>query len=338
MTARMDIVIVNWNAGDLLRRCLVSLPGAVVDGVSVDRVVVVDNASTDGSIDGLPDIPGLVVLRNSSNRGFAAACNQGAVGSAAKYLLFLNPDTALRSDSLAPATACLDAPENSTVGAVGARLIDESGRTTPSCARFPTLGRLAAQSIGLDRVLPRLFPPHFMSEWDHLDTRPVDQVMGAFLMIRRGLFESLGGFDERFFVYYEDADLCARIRTAGFSTLHVAEAVAVHRGCGTTEKIPETRLLYNQRSKILFAAKHFSLGSALTTAFVTLTVEPLARMTYALARRRLDAAAIAARATVRLWLSIPEMTVNLAHRRIRPKPGSLDRSDRSRARPPDSTP
>lgn len=307
MPSRIDIVIVNWNAGGLLRRCLASVPDAVVEGVEIGRIVVVDNASTDGSLDDLPAIQGLEIQRNPQNRGFAAACNQGAQESTADYLLFLNPDTVLRPDSLAPVVAFLEQPDRQKVGAAGARLVDEAGETQRTCARFPTPNQLIARSLGLDRILPRLFPPHFLLEWDHLDTRPVHQVMGAFLLIRRELFDRIHGFDERFFVYFEDVDLCARVWMAGAMVAHVAEAVAVHTGHGTTAQVPDVRLFYALRSRLLFAAKHFPRVSTIRVALVTLITEPAIRIVRALALGRVDEAAATLRAAGWLWQALPGM-------------------------------
>jgi hypothetical protein len=143
----------------------------------------------------------LDLVRNSDNRGFAAACNQGAGRGTAPYLLFLNPDVRARPDAVAKARSYLDDPSHCDIGIIGAQLLDAEGRVQRSCARTPTVAALLLRSMFLERLCPGLVPPHFMREWDHRDTRPVDQVMGAFLMVRRQLFEALQGFDERFFLY-----------------------------------------------------------------------------------------------------------------------------------------
>jgi len=302
----LSIVTVNWNSGDLLRDCVASLPAALSDGVVLERMMVVDNASADGSADGL-DAGGapLTVLRNPVNRGFAAACNQGAAGVLADWLLFLNPDTRLSARSLAPALAFLADPANARVGILGIRLVDEGGVTQRSCARTPTCARILAQAVGLERLWPSRFPPHFMTEWDHADTRPVDQVMGAFLLIRRALFEELGGFDERFFVYFDDVDLCLRARRAGWRVVHFAGAEAHHRGCGTTDRVRDLRLFYALRSRILFAFKHFSPAAAALTTAATVTVEPLARLVHAVAGRSPADARAVLRGTALLWRALP---------------------------------
>ncbi len=117
MSRSLDIVIVNWNTGGQLRACLASIAAAAQDGFVLNRVVVVDNGSKDGSAEGLQDfsVP-LMVLRNRENRGFAAACNQGAQGSAADYLLFLNPDVRLYPDSLARPIRFMEEPVNARIG------------------------------------------------------------------------------------------------------------------------------------------------------------------------------------------------------------------------------
>jgi GT2 family glycosyltransferase len=305
---RLDIVIVNWNSRDLLRACVRALPAAVGEGFTLDRLVVVDNASSDGSADGIAGLlPQAVVLGNAENRGFAVACNQGAAGSRADYLLFLNPDVRVEAASLAGTLAFLEQSDNAGVGVAGVRLLDEQGHTQRCCAREPTAGRLLAQSVGLDRLAPRLFPPHFMLEWDHADTRPVDQVMGAFLVIRRELFEGLRGFDERFFVYYEDADLCLRVRRAGSRVMHYAGAAAFHQGRGTTEQVKARRLTYLLESRILFARKHFTPLAALAVTLATLVVEPIARIGRACVKGAFVDVPAILQGTAAVWCTLPRL-------------------------------
>lgn len=320
----LAIVTVNWNSGELLRQCVGSLGRALTGGFTLERMVVVDNASRDGSADGLETAAGnglpIAVLRNADNRGFAAGCNQGAAGSAADCLLFLNPDTRLSAASLAPALAFLEDPANARVGALGVRLVDEAGRTQRACARAPTPVRLVAQGLGLDRAFPRLFPPHFMTDWDHADTRDVDQAMGAFLMIRRSLFEQLGGFDERFFVYFDDVDLCLRVRQAGWRVVHFAGAEAYHRGCGTTDQVRDVRLFYALRSRLLFAGKHYGPLSVAAVTAATLLLEPLARLGLAALRRAPGEAGEVLRGTRLLWADLPRIAPRLAEALRRRKP------------------
>jgi N-acetylglucosaminyl-diphospho-decaprenol L-rhamnosyltransferase len=299
----VHVVIVNWNSGRQLAECLESFAAVASDRVAVARITVVDNAATDGSCDALPSSLPLVVIRNSENRGFAAACNQGAVGSSADFLLFLNPDTRLLAGALERPAQFLQSTANSAVGIVGIQLVEADGHVTRNSARMPTPWSMVGNSLGLDRLLPAVFPPHFATDWAHDETRAVDQVMGAFMLMRRSLFETLGGFDERFFVYFEDLDLACRARERGFSSVYLATAQAFHRGQGTTAAAVGTRTYLFCRSRILFALKYFSGASAFLVIAATLVIEPFARMLAALLSRR--SVADVARGFAMLWSELP---------------------------------
>ncbi|AWN45429.1 glycosyltransferase family 2 protein [Methylobacterium terrae] len=287
----LDVVIVNWNGGALLRACLASL-AAAEDGLGDAlplRVVVVDNASSDGSLDALPRLrhgpgtgpdAGPEVIANPDNRGFGRACNAGAARGRAPAILFLNPDARVTAESLAGAYAALTA--DAGTGIVGAQLLDEAGAVQRSCARRPSAGSLVGQALLLDRA--RLVPTHFMTEWDHAEDRAVDQVMGAFLMIRRSLFADLGGFDERFFVYYEDVDLCARAQDAGFAVRHLAGVRVRHEGQGTTRAAKAHRLACFLESQIRYAAKHHGRATALALTAAAFGAQVPLRLAQALAR------------------------------------------------------
>src|SRR5207245_5442374 len=128
-----------------------------------------------------------------------------------------------------------------------------------TCARFPTPRRFLSSILGLDRALPAMFPPHFMVEWNHEESQEVDQVMGAFFLVRRSVFEALGGFDERFFVYFEEVDFSLRARKLGWRTFYLSVAQAYHLGSGlVTKPAQAARLFYSLRSRILYAYKHFN--------------------------------------------------------------------------------
>ena len=299
--ATVHVVIVNWNSGAQLRECLQSFAAVADDDVAA-RVTVIDNASTDRSSEGLEASMPLAVVRNADNRGFGAACNQGAAGSEADFLLFLNPDTRLMPGSFAEPVRYLRAHENERVGIVGIQLVDADGRVARNTARAPTAWSMVGNSVGFDRLAPRLFPPHFVTEWAHDQTRTVDQVMGAFFLVRRSLFEVLGGFDERFFVYYEDLDFSVRARAQGWRSVYLSTAQAFHRGQGTTEGATARRTFYFCRSRILYARKHFGALGALAVTLATLALEPLARL--AAAPR---SAGDTLRAFAMLWRDLPNL-------------------------------
>jgi len=307
MVTSIDIVIVNWNAGPQLAHCLESIAAAARNGIRIRRIVVVDNGSFDGSLP-TGEIAGLAptIIRNQRNRGFARACNQGAESSTADYLLFLNPDTRLLTNSLAEPVSFMERPENRRIGILGIQLLDSDGRIATTCARFPTPVRFFATMLGLDRVLPHVFPPHFMVEWDHKQSREVDQVMGAFFLVRRSVFECLGGFDERFFVYFEEVDLALRARTLGWSTFYLSTVQAYHHGSGRVKKrMQATRLFYSLRSRILYAHKHFNTWSATLVTLGTLLLEPVSRFLVAIARRSPSQLADTLKAYALLWRAVP---------------------------------
>ena len=283
---RVDIIIVNWNAGQQLCVCLESIMAANTEGFELRRVVVVDNASTDRSLDGLEHLSlPLTIIRNATNRGFSAACNQGAKGSDADYLLFLNPDTRLFSDSLNKPIAFMEQAENQQIGIVGIQLINDAIHISRTCCRFPSPQTFFVKMCGLDYIFPKHFSSHFMTDWDHNKNREVDHVIGAFFLVRQPLFKELNGFDEQFFVYLEDLDFSVRASRRGWRSYYFSEVQAFHKGGGTSEQVKATRLFYSLRSRILYGYKHFNKGIAIVLMMGTLLIEPVTRVVYALYSR-----------------------------------------------------
>ncbi len=281
MRESLDVLMVNWNSGQQLRQCLESLREARSLEFILRRIVIVDNASVDHSPDDLPiDLP-IQVIRNAENRGFAAAVNQAAAGSTADLLLLLNPDTLLRQDSLTVPLAFLRDPAHANVAVVGIRLDGADGQPQRSCASLPTTLMLTVRALGLHRLSPRF--DYGLTGWDHTDSRPVDHVIGAFYLVRRPVFEALGGLDERFFVYLEDLDFSARVAATGYACWYLGTATAFHKGGGASESIKARRLAYALQSRILYAEKHFSCGGAWAVGATTLYVEPFVRALAALA-------------------------------------------------------
>ncbi len=168
---------------------------------------------------------------------------------------------------------------------------------------------MLGRAFALDRL--GLARPHFMREWDHETDRAVDQVMGAFLMIRRDLFAALGGFDERFFVYYEDVDLCLRAREAGYAVRHLAGPSARHLGQGTTRQARARRLFYILRSEILYAGKHHGRAVALALTASAFGAQIPLRLTQALLRRSPAEAREVLRAACLLAAALPEILSGL---------------------------
>ena len=136
---------------------------------------------------------------------------------------------------------------------------------------------------GLNRLFPTRFASHLMLESECMRSREVDQIIGAFFLVRRSLFEALGGFDSRFFVYFEEVDFSLRALQAGSRSYYLASSTAYHKGGGSSQQAKAARLFYSLRSRLLYGFKHYSLLEALTLAILTLTVEMAARLLAAMA-------------------------------------------------------
>jgi N-acetylglucosaminyl-diphospho-decaprenol L-rhamnosyltransferase len=279
LSGSVHIVIVNWNTGEYLRECVRSIVSADRDAFTIARVTVIDNNSSDGSADGLEDLPlPLTLVRNSRNVGFAAACNQGAAGSTAEYLLFLNPDTRLFPETLATVTRFMESEQAAEVGVCGAQVVDGYGGPVISCARFPTLRVLFGKMTGLHRILPRLFPSHHLTAAETRQSRVVDQVIGAFFFVRRELFARLGGFDERYFLYFEEVDFALRARRQGARSYFLKEATVIHAENVSSDQVHAARLYHSLRSRLLFAYRHWPRWRANVLVVLTVAVELPARV------------------------------------------------------------
>jgi len=271
---RLDIVTVNWNAGDYLRECLEAVARSSRDHFELGKVIVVDNGSTDGSLEGLEplDLP-LIVIRNADNHGFGAACNQGAREGDGDLVLFLNPDTRVYPDTLDDTVEFMTDPRNARAGICGGRVINDEGEEEFSCCRFPTLWMWAAKMVGLPVLFPGWIPTQRFESDELEESGFVDQVIGAYFMIHRPLYESLGGFDERFFVYLEDVDLAYRAAQAGRPCYFLRDVPVLHTGRVSSSQVLGKRLFYLLRGRTEFARKHWPSWQAGVLATMILFIE-----------------------------------------------------------------
>lgn len=247
----VDIVIVNYRSASYTAACVAAAHRtAREDGVQV-TVTVVDNGD-------LADVAALleshgptVLVRNPRNLGFGAACNKGAALGSAPLILFLNPDATLKPGALKALSAFLTNPQNARMGIVGPAIENEAGGIARTSSALPSVIGLLRRTLGLS--------DGFLSARDHAASGPVGQIMGAVLMIRRSVFERLGGFDPRFFLYYEDVDLCARAAAAGYATYYLPSARAVHIGRVSSSQDPGLALALFLRSRFTYARTHFGI-------------------------------------------------------------------------------
>jgi N-acetylglucosaminyl-diphospho-decaprenol L-rhamnosyltransferase len=280
----VDIVIVNWNSGDYLKKCIDSI---FTEGNTpfINKVIVVDNNSKDESLSIITKNDKLVFIKNKENFGFAKACNQGFNFSNADYILVLNPDTQLFDTTLKE--CCLFMNTSFDVDILGCQLLDEDGKVSVSCGRFPTAISFFYKSIGLTTVFPQIFtPPDLMYDWDHSESRYVDQVMGAFMFIRKEVFNKIGYFDERFFVYFEELDFSERLAEAGGKSYFNADIKTIHTSYGTTKNVKSYAYFLNLKSRLKYSKKHFNKPGHILVFISTLFFEPVSRVVFLLAKRR----------------------------------------------------
>jgi N-acetylglucosaminyl-diphospho-decaprenol L-rhamnosyltransferase len=255
MNKACTIVIVSYNCREALQTCLVKLNA---EG-DTPPIIVVDNASTDGTVAMIAaDFPTVRLIRNAENHGFAAACNQGIRACVSDFILLLNPDTLLKRAALQKLTDTMRGQPN--VGACGPRVLNTDGSLQPSCRRFPTLGAMICDELGLGRLFPhsRRLARYRMSGWQHNETRDVDQVMGSCVLLRRMALEHVGLLDERFFLYFEEVDLCKRLRQSGWRVVFVADATVTHLGGECSKTDPRNALGHRYSSLFAFYRKHYS--------------------------------------------------------------------------------
>jgi hypothetical protein len=325
MVSLLDVVVVTWNNGASVVRCLDALAAASTHGFAFDRIVVVDNASgTPFEAADYPGLPPLTIIRNAENRGFAEACNQGAAGSHADYLVFLNPDTIVSPDALSGAIAAFSAPEHWRTAIIGLPLVDERGETQATCGRTLTVPRIFNQVTGLALLAPRWCPGFRMTDWDHAETRRVGYVSGACLLVRRAIFDELGGFDPRFVLYLEDADLALRAARRGWETIYLAGPSVYHESGWATGHARGLRLFHAWRSLLAYGVKHFSPAGACTVALITFGLAPLARIGQAVLKGSGRQALAAASGYSRLWRAVGRQLIG----------GRRDGSDEASVVPP----
>ena len=281
-------MIVAWNSGSYLERAIEALRAGAHER-DID-VVVIDNASNDGAPQLLAQrFPDVRVVHFAENRGFAAACNAGAREfEHADYLLFLNPDTEISGQTVSRAADLLDLRRAQRTGICGVALRNSHGSVRDAAAYEPTLATYVSHLFGVDRLSWSWLPRSRYLSRELTEPRVVDQVCGAFFMVRADLFALMDGFDERFFVYYEEAEFSLRARRAGWHSWFAADLAGFHAGGATSRSAPAERLFYATRSRVLFMEKHRPRHVRLAHLLLTSLVEPLTRTAFCLSRRDLS--------------------------------------------------
>ena len=257
----LSIIIVNWNAQDLLRKCLDHVQTTVQ--TTSYEIIVIDNGSTDGSQAllkaGFPDVK---LIENAENAGFARANNQGMQIAAGRYFLLLNSDAFVEAGTIDTMIQFMD--DHPEAGMSACQLLYEDRSLQPSAYAYPTLKTELYTTLQLNRFFPknREFGKQAMTYWDFNDTRPVDAVMGAFMLVRREVVDQVGMMDESYFMYSEEIDWCYRIQQQGWQILYNPAVQTVHLWGGTSKQIRTEMFLELYRSKVKYFRKNYGLVSA----------------------------------------------------------------------------
>jgi N-acetylglucosaminyl-diphospho-decaprenol L-rhamnosyltransferase len=245
-------VIVNYNARDLILRCIESLRA---EGVA--DIVVADNASVDGSEEAVRQAdPGVRYHQTGGNLGYGTGANRGVAfaASTAPYLLVLNPDTVVEPGAIKSLLAAIDADPRR--GIVGPAIEEPGGTLYPSARTFPDLVDAIGHAF-LGLVLPdNPFTRRYrMLDWDHAETADVDWVSGSCFLVRRAAWDSIGGFDEAYFMYAEDVDLCWRAHQAGWTVTYEPAARVTHVQGASTDRHPYWMIAEHHKALLRFAAR-----------------------------------------------------------------------------------
>jgi len=251
----LSIIIVSWNVRKELADCLRSVENNKPD--CEFEIIVVDNASSDGTVEPIQkEFPHTTVIANHDNRGFSAANNQAIKIAKGEYLLLLNPDTIVHKNSLDNLIKALD--ENPDAGISGPKLIDENGILCPSIGYIPTF-RSILYSKTFFRTLG-IFRSHYKKltaqNFNYDKQNKVEQLSGAALIVRHSVMNKIGNMDESFFLYYEDVDLCLRVRNAGFKITYVPTATITHIGGMSSIQISAKKRIMLYRSLFIYLRKH----------------------------------------------------------------------------------
>jgi GT2 family glycosyltransferase len=253
-----SIIIVNWNTRALLLECLETL--LRIPFRHKVEIIVVDNGSEDGSQEAVLSLGSAVrLIENRVNLGFAKANNVGIRASNGRYLCLMNSDVRVLDD-------CVDLlyefmERNASIGLAGPKILSPNMALQDSCRKFPTIWNSLCGALRLNRLLPKsaFFSDEHMAYFSHDKTISVDSLAGCFLMIRKEVMEKVGLFDEQFFIYAEEVDLCKRLRAFGRDVVFYPEARAIHHHGASSARQPIRFALEQQRSVLKYWRKHHEL-------------------------------------------------------------------------------
>jgi N-acetylglucosaminyl-diphospho-decaprenol L-rhamnosyltransferase len=252
----LSIAVVTYCSKDLVEACLRSIRGT--SGDIEHEVLVIDNRSSDGTVDHVrTSFPDVQLIENKHNVGLAKAVNLAFRQTSGRYFLFLNPDIRVHAGAITNLIIAMESDK--AIGLCAPKLVNPDGSLQYSCRRYYTLGTLLLRRTFLGRMLPhhRAIRDHLMMDYDHATPREVDWVLGAAFLLRREAIQEQTVMDERFFLYFEDVDLCLRLRKAGWKVMYYPEAVMVHHHQRASARVIWNRAKFEHlKSWVKFSWKH----------------------------------------------------------------------------------
>lgn len=261
----VSIIIVNWNTRDLLRDCLKSVYEQT-KGISFE-VIVIDNASSDGSVEMVKsEFYQVVLIENKQNRGFAAGVNQGIAVAKGRYALVLNSDTIVCDNAIEETMRYAD--KHPEAAMVGCQVLDNSNTIQMTCFRFPSVLNLFLHTFALNKIFKKnhFFGREWMLWWPRDSEREVEVVSGSFMLVRRNAIDDVGLMDEGYFLYYEETDWCYRFTKAGWKILFWpgAKIIHCHGGRNSSKQEALKMAVQMQKSCLIFFKKHRDIVSYIT--------------------------------------------------------------------------
>ena len=257
----VSVIVVNWNTRELLRACLAS---AFDESPSITmEMIVVDNASTDGSVEMVEGtFPRAVLIANAENRGFAAANNQGLAIAKGRYVLLLNSDTVVLDRAIEKTITFADQHLDTAV--TGCRVLNPDLTLQNTCFMFPSLLNGFLYATYLYKLFPRsrFFGREQMTWWLRDDTREVDVVTGCYMLVSKQAIEDVGPLDDRFFMYFEETDWCYRFKAKGWKNRFTPDAQIIHIGGASAPKVGPRRACVVNDSFRHYMFKHWSPSRA----------------------------------------------------------------------------
>ncbi len=254
----LSIIIVNYNVKAFLQNCLISIQKGV-NNIS-HEIIVVDNASDDGSVEFIKkNFPKVTLIEAKTNLGFSKANNLGLLKAAGKYICLINPDTLVQENTFVEMVKFFES--NPEAGLAGCKILNPDGTFQLACRRsFPTPWVAFTKVIGLSKLFPKskLFSKYNLTYLNENETYEVDSVSGSFMFLRRAVYEKIGGLDEKFFMYGEDLDWCYRVKASGYKVFYLHLTQIIHYKGESTRRsnLDEIKVFYDAMR--LFVNKHFS--------------------------------------------------------------------------------